>query len=242
MAIGARQALKVYSGLLGLSVCIAAFMWVCLQIYLVSETDEGLHDLRMARYLDICFGLLAFFSSMALMYGAFVESKTWLSAWTLGSMTVVIGMWAWYWYGKYTAVNPHPEVKTDFEKAGGALTLIYFLAEIPVWTFQRRIEYWDFRFTWDFCPTFVLSVLPIRRSASAQLQASAVARARNGCHSRRAPNQAGGPAGRGYDYYLPSYAQSCTNTFLAPSHTHVNHIPVSKGEIIHSIDSDISQL
>ena len=29
----------------------------------------------LARYLDISFGLLAFTSSLALLYGAFVESK-----------------------------------------------------------------------------------------------------------------------------------------------------------------------
>jgi len=47
----------------------------------------------MARYLDISFGLLAFSSSLALMYGAFVESKTWISVWTLGSATVLVGCW-----------------------------------------------------------------------------------------------------------------------------------------------------
>jgi hypothetical protein len=47
----------------------------------------------MARYLDISFGLLAFSSALALMYGAFVESKTWISVWTLGSATVLVGCW-----------------------------------------------------------------------------------------------------------------------------------------------------
>ena len=47
----------------------------------------------MARYLDISFGLLAFSSSLALMYGAFVESKTWISVWTLTSATVLVGCW-----------------------------------------------------------------------------------------------------------------------------------------------------
>ena len=54
----------------------------------------------MARYLDISFGLLAFSSSLALMYGAFVESKTWISVWTLTSATVLVGCWVrnnFYW-------------------------------------------------------------------------------------------------------------------------------------------------
>jgi hypothetical protein len=47
----------------------------------------------MARYLDISFGLLAFSSSLALMYGAFVDSKSWIAVWTLGSATVLVGCW-----------------------------------------------------------------------------------------------------------------------------------------------------
>ena len=108
MSLGVRQALKVYSCILGFLVCLSAFIWVFFMIYLVSDTPESEHDLRMARYLDICFGLLAFFSSLALMYGAFVESKTWISAWTLGSGTVVLGRWVWYFHRKFSK-SPHPE-------------------------------------------------------------------------------------------------------------------------------------
>ena len=108
MSLGVRQALKVYSGILGLFVSLFAFIWVFFMVYLVSDTPESQTDIRMARYLDICFGLLAFFSSLALMYGAFVESKTWISAWTLGSGTVVVGMWAWYFHRKFSKA-PHPE-------------------------------------------------------------------------------------------------------------------------------------
>ena len=46
----------------------------------------------------------------------------------------------------------------------------------------------------------------------------------NGCNrSTQQANRLG--------HYLPSYAQCTTNTFLAPSHTHVNHLPASKGKI-----------
>ena len=58
---------------------------------------------------------------------------------------------------------------TDFESAGIALTVVYFLSTLPVWIFQHKIQYWDIRSmcTLDWlCPNFVLSNLPIRRSAS----------------------------------------------------------------------------
>ena len=87
MAERSKRCLKVYSEVLGIGVSFCAFIWVLFQIYLVAQTPEDQNDLRMARYLDICFGLLAFFSSLALMYGAFVESKTWIGAWTLGKVT-----------------------------------------------------------------------------------------------------------------------------------------------------------
>ena len=41
--------------------------------------------------------------------------------------------------------------------------------------------------------------------------------------------QGSGSASSRSGQYLPSYAQCTTNTFLAPSHTHVNHLPASKG-------------
>jgi hypothetical protein len=215
----ARRGLRIYSQILGLAVSFFSFVWVLFQVYLVAQTPGDQHDLRMARYLDICFGLLAFFSSLALMYGAFVESKTWLSAWTLGSITVVVGMWVWYFYGKFHAPD-HPEVVKDSEKAGIVLTVIYFGSTVPVWVFQNMIEYWDFRTmcTLDWlCPAIVLS---FRRG---QVQT----RRNNGCQQqhagrRRSAQPAGGSG--------PSYAQCTTSTFLAPAHVPVHHIPASKGD------------
>ncbi len=162
----ARTVLRAYSEILGLAISFFAFVWVMFQIYLVAHTSEDQHDLLMARYLDISFGLLAFSSSLALMYGAFVESKTWLSAWTLGSATVVVGMWVWYFYRKFN-YPPHPEVVRDGETAGIVLTAVYVGCSVPVWVFQNMIEYWDLRpmcsLEW-WCPTFLLSALmPFRR-------------------------------------------------------------------------------
>ena len=67
--------LKIYSLSLGFVVSFASFCWIALILYVLSQTDPGSTGLMLARYLDISFGLLAFTSSLALLYGAFVESK-----------------------------------------------------------------------------------------------------------------------------------------------------------------------
>ena len=67
--------LKIYSLSLGFVVSFASFCWMALILYVLSQTDPGSTGLMLARYLDISFGLLAFTSSLALLYGAFVESK-----------------------------------------------------------------------------------------------------------------------------------------------------------------------
>lgn len=217
MSCGVRRTLKVYSGVLGAFVCITSFLWVMFHVYLIFQIPDHETELRMARYLDICFGCLAFFSSLALMYGAFVESKTWLSAWTLGSMTVVIGMWGWYFHKKYSK-TPHPEVMTPFERAGVALTGFYILSILPVWFFQRQIETWDWRSTFgDLCPSFLL------RSTCHHVTMMPNSRSNR-------PHQAALSVNNNGNHYLPTYAQCTTNTFLAPTHTHVSHLPASKGE------------
>ena len=122
---------------------------------------------------------------------------------------------------------------TEFENAGIALTVVYILSTLPVWIFQHKIQYWDIRsmctLEW-LCPNVVLSNLPIRRSASQiphHQQHAARSRSSNGCN--RAGNGNSQQTGSRAGHYLPSYAQCTTNTFLAPSHTHVNHLPASKG-------------
>ena len=105
--MSSRRCLKTYSILFGFFISFLAFLWVAFQVYLISEISSNQHDLRMARYLDICFGFLAFFSAAALMYGAFVESKTWMSAWILGSIIVLLGRWLWYLKGKFSQVNTY---------------------------------------------------------------------------------------------------------------------------------------
>ena len=115
MCMPSRRCLKTYSILFGFGISGLAFLWVAFQTYLVFQTDSGQHDLLMERYLDICFGLLAFFCAAALMYGAFVESKTWMSAWIMGSIIVLLGKWLWYLKDKFSQVNKQLNCKQQLQ-------------------------------------------------------------------------------------------------------------------------------
>ena len=135
-------------------------------------------------------------------------------------------MWAWYYYGKF-AYPAHPEVTTDFETAGVTLTIAYVLTSLPVWIFQSLIEYCDFRSVCcsmeRLCPHFLLSNFPLR-----QVQTS-FRRDNHGC--QLTVSGSGGRSDRLSRRYLPTYAQCTTNTFLAPTHTQVHHLPpMSKGK------------
>ena len=85
-----KYCLQHYSMLLGGLVSLLSFVWMALVLYALSRTDPDANDLLMARYLEISFGLLAFTSALSLVYGAFVESRSWISVWTLGSATVLV--------------------------------------------------------------------------------------------------------------------------------------------------------
>ena len=242
--MASRYCLKIYSELLGVLVSFCAFIWVIFHIFIMWQTSQSYNDdLRMARYLgkksmapinfryyahtyfsDICFGVLAFFSALALMYGAFVDSKTWLLVWTLGSMTGVVGKWVFYCYGKFSASQSHPEVVKPFETAGVVLTFIYLLLSLPVWIFQYKIEYWDLG---SMCPQNVGWLCPNIITASMPIQSTRQGRCN---HSQQ--NQGSATSSTSNRHYLPSYAECTTNTFLAPSNTHVNHLPASKGKTI----------
>ena len=125
------------------------------------------------------------------------------------------------WNFIYLLFQPsHPEIKTGFENAGLAVSVTYILLGIPILVFHRMIEYWDFSSTCSTtleCPHFLFSLLPtLGRRGSVDHSAP---NNRRGCHVRSALRSA---------QYLPSYAQCTTNTFVAPTHTHV-HIPATKG-------------
>jgi hypothetical protein len=130
--------LKIYSLSLGFVVSFASFTWVMLILYVLSLTDPSATDLLMARYLDISFGLLAFTSSLALLYGAFVESKSWLSVWTLGSATVLVGCWTWYFYRKYGESTPESLDKTHDTLL--TVSVVYAASVIPVVMYYKYLE------------------------------------------------------------------------------------------------------
>lgn len=72
-----KHYLKIYSIGLGIVAAFFTFLWITLVLFILSQTDPSQSELMMQRYLDIGFGLVAFASSLALVYGSFVESKTW---------------------------------------------------------------------------------------------------------------------------------------------------------------------
>ena len=138
MVVSGRTCLRIYCVSLGLTSSFTAFLWSIFQIYLLYTTASDQNDLMVARYLDISFGLLGLSSSLALLYGAFVESKTWLTVWTLGSTTLIIGRWAWFFYQKYWIV--HPESLKEAQKAGMILSGIYIILIIPVLINYKYLE------------------------------------------------------------------------------------------------------
>ena len=133
-----RTCLRIYCLSLGFTTSFSAFLWTVFQVYLLYTTASDLNDLMVARYLDICFGLLGLSSSLALLYGAFVESKTWLTVWTLLSTTLIIGRWAWFFYQKYGI--EHPESLEEAQEAGVILSIIYIILIIPVLINYKYLE------------------------------------------------------------------------------------------------------
>ena len=136
--LSGRTALKIYCLFLGFITTFVAFMWIALQIYALDSTSSDLNDEIVARYLDISFGALGLSSSLALLYGAFVESKTWLTVWTLGSTTLIIGRWAWFFYTKYGI--EHPESLDEAQEMGVILSVIYIVLIIPVLIYYKYLE------------------------------------------------------------------------------------------------------
>lgn len=145
-----RLYLSMYSLCLGIVASVAAFLWIALILYALSLTDPSANDLLMARYLDVSFGLLAFTSSLSLIYGAFVESKTWLSVWTLGSATVLVGQWSFLFYRKY-GNGSSPESLKDVQMVMGLLSVFYALALLPVVRYYKLLESPDDRPLFKSC-------------------------------------------------------------------------------------------
>eukprot|EP00096_Caligus_rogercresseyi_P012341 TRINITY_DN5133_c0_g1_i1.p1 TRINITY_DN5133_c0_g1~~TRINITY_DN5133_c0_g1_i1.p1 ORF type:complete len:186 (+),score=47.92 TRINITY_DN5133_c0_g1_i1:224-781(+) len=139
MGSRSKGLLKHYGLLLGIFVGFGAFLWIFFQLYVLSKTEsEPNSPLRLARYLDIAFGLLGFTSSLALIYGSVVESKTWLSVWTFGSNCVILGNWSWFFYRKYGEESPESLEKARL--AGLVLTFLYIGASAPVLFYYKALQ------------------------------------------------------------------------------------------------------
>ena len=113
--------LKIYCCTLGTIASFSAFVWIAFNVYFMSITEGQHTDLMVRRYLDVCIGMLGLFSALALLFGAFVESKTWINVWTLGSLTVVVGCWGWYFYRRHWV--DHPESYVEAKSIGMALSV-----------------------------------------------------------------------------------------------------------------------
>ncbi|XP_040579357.1 uncharacterized protein [Lepeophtheirus salmonis] len=139
MSIKMKGLLKHYGLVLGILVGFGAFLWIFFQLYVLSKTESDSNSpLRLARYLDIAFGLLGFTSSLALIYGSVVESKTWLSVWTFGSLCVILGNWSWFFYRKYG--DESPESLNKARLAGLVLTFLYIGASAPVLIYYKALQ------------------------------------------------------------------------------------------------------
>ena len=136
--LSGRTCIKFYCIGLGFTTSFFAFLWMAFQLYILSATSPTQNDLIVARYLDISFGLLGISSSLALLYGAFVESKTWITVSTLGSGFLIVGRWAWFFYRKYGV--EHPESLKEAQQLGVICSVIYIILVIPVLVYYRFLE------------------------------------------------------------------------------------------------------
>lgn len=115
---------------------LASFLWVCLHLFVLSQTQN--YELRLSRYLEIGLGLLMFISCVCLVYGGFVESRTWLTVFSTGSMLVLLSYWGWFFWDKYG--EEHPESSSQRETVGVVLTVVYSLMMVPVCLYYRSLE------------------------------------------------------------------------------------------------------
>jgi len=67
-----RWCLKLYSLVLAALGLLLSFIWICFQLYVLSQTT--IYELRLQRYLDIFLGLLLLLSLVCLLYGSYCES------------------------------------------------------------------------------------------------------------------------------------------------------------------------
>merc|ERR1712223_2117093 len=114
-----RWCLKLYSLVLAALGLLLSFIWICFQLYVLSQTT--IYELRLQRYLDIFLGLLLLLSFIT------------------GSLAVVLTYWCWYLYIKYSGME-YPESEQTAGEVGGVLSVLYILVLLPVLLLYRSLE------------------------------------------------------------------------------------------------------
>jgi len=132
-----RWCLKLYSLVLGGLGLILSFIWVCFQLYVLSQTTN--YELRLQRYLDIFLGLLLLLSLVCLLYGSYCESRIWIIAFITTSLAVVLTYWCWYLYIKYAGME-YPESEETAVEVGGILSCLYTILLLPILALYRSLE------------------------------------------------------------------------------------------------------
>jgi len=132
-----RWCLKLYSLVLAALGLLLSFIWICFQLYVLSQTT--IYELRLQRYLDIFLGLLLLLSLVCLLYGSYCESRIWIIAFITGSLAVVLTYWCWYLYIKYSGME-YPESEQTAGEVGGVLSVLYILVLLPVLLLYRSLE------------------------------------------------------------------------------------------------------
>jgi len=132
-----RWCLKLYSLVLAGVGLLLSFIWICFQLYVLSQTTT--HELRLQRYLDIFLGLLLLVSLVCLLYGGYSESRLWIIAFITGSLAVVLTYWSWFLYIKYSGME-YPESEETAGEVGGVLSALYVLLLLPILLLYRSLE------------------------------------------------------------------------------------------------------
>ena len=93
--------LRLYSLVLGGLGLAMSFLWVCFQLYVLSQTTR--QELRILRYLDIFLGIILFIAMLSLLYGSYFHSQISLTAFITTSLGVILSYWGLFTYYSYNS-------------------------------------------------------------------------------------------------------------------------------------------
>jgi len=132
-----KWCLKLYSLVLGGIGLFLSFLWVCFQLYVLSQTTR--HELRLLRYVDIFLGLILFLSMLSLLYGGCFHSQISITAFITSSLGVMISYWCLYAYASYNN-DDLPVYDDQAGSIGLFLTVLYLLFLLPILLLYRSLE------------------------------------------------------------------------------------------------------